>query len=153
MEARPARQNPVHGRPGSLIRVIVAEPHPVLRKGIAALLAEEDSIRVIGEGGLEEQALREITSLHPDVVVVAAGPAATESVRQIRERSPVTQVVMVVAVDEDIPHAGHLAPGDIGPAGAELRQPATDANLFLRPKKNGTRLAPNATHTGNSTPQ
>ena len=55
---------------GDPIRVLVVDDHPVVRKGIRSLLAEEDDIQVAGEAvnGIEAVAL--VQELKPDVILM-----------------------------------------------------------------------------------
>ncbi|MFC5728532.1 MULTISPECIES: response regulator [Nocardioides] len=57
-----ANQNP--------IRVYLVDDHEVVRRGVASLLATDDTIEVVGESGSAVDALREILDLRPDVVVL-----------------------------------------------------------------------------------
>lgn len=55
---------------GRNIRVILADDHAVLRKGLSALLAEYDGIAVVGEAENGEKAVELALRLKPDVVVM-----------------------------------------------------------------------------------
>jgi DNA-binding NarL/FixJ family response regulator len=64
------------------IRVLLADDHPVVRRGLAALLATLDGIEVVAQAGTGDEAVREVGFSRPDVVVMdlrggtaAAGPA------------------------------------------------------------------------------
>ncbi|MCB9697584.1 MAG: response regulator transcription factor [Alphaproteobacteria bacterium] len=54
----------------SKLRVLIADDHPVMRVGLKALLAAAPDIDVVGEASDGEEALRAITDLRPDVVVM-----------------------------------------------------------------------------------
>lgn len=53
-----------------MIRVLIADDHPLWRKGVRALLSAEPDIDVIAEAGDGAEALRMIRSATPDVVVL-----------------------------------------------------------------------------------
>lgn len=53
-----------------VIRVLLADDHAVLRAGLRVLLNNEPDIEVIGEAGDGEEAVRVITQLKPDIVVL-----------------------------------------------------------------------------------
>lgn len=52
------------------IRVVIADDHPVVRKGLAALLAAEPDVDVVGECGDGAQAVLLAERLRPDVVLM-----------------------------------------------------------------------------------
>ena len=56
--------------PVEVIRVVVVDDHPPVRRGIATLLAEQPGIEVVAEGADGEDALRLVESVHPDVLVI-----------------------------------------------------------------------------------
>lgn len=84
-------------------RVIVADDHPLVRKGIIATLAGEADLEVIGEAtdGLGVQNLGK--KLQPDVLLLdlnMPGGSALETVAVIREQSPHTRIVILTAFDD-----------------------------------------------------
>ena len=52
------------------IRVICADDHPVVRKGIAAILANEPGVRLVGEASNGREAVELYRRLQPDVVLM-----------------------------------------------------------------------------------
>ena len=50
------------------ISVLIADDHAIVRNGIAALLATEEDINVIGEASNGKEAVRAASDLHPDVI-------------------------------------------------------------------------------------
>ena len=52
------------------IRVVIADDHTVVRKGIRDLLSDEDDIAVVGEARNGHEAVDLATALQPDVVVM-----------------------------------------------------------------------------------
>jgi DNA-binding NarL/FixJ family response regulator len=55
------------------IKIILADDHEVMRKGLVTLLNEHDGIEVIGEASDGIEAVRLTTSLRPDIVVLDIG--------------------------------------------------------------------------------
>ncbi|MCG2798689.1 MAG: response regulator transcription factor [Cellulomonas sp.] len=52
------------------IRVLIVDDHPVVRSGLAGLLAVESDIEVVGEAGDGEQAVALAETLRPDLVLM-----------------------------------------------------------------------------------
>lgn len=55
---------------GSVIRVLLADDHPVLREGLAGLLREQPGFEVVGQAGDGQAAIDMARELRPDVVVM-----------------------------------------------------------------------------------
>ncbi|MGA9746797.1 MAG: response regulator transcription factor [Nocardioides sp.] len=90
-------------RPGP-IRVVLADDHLVVRKGLRALLESLGGFEVVGEAGDGEQAVREVQLLRPDVVVMdlfMPGVDGVEATRRIRAACPTTNVLVLSMADED----------------------------------------------------
>lgn len=84
-------------------RVIVADDHPLVRKGIIATLAGETDLEVIGEAtdGLGVQSVSK--QLQPDVILLdlnMPGASATETIAVVREHCPDTRIIILTAFDD-----------------------------------------------------
>jgi DNA-binding NarL/FixJ family response regulator len=53
-----------------VVRVVIADDHPIVQQGLRALLEEEQDIQVVGTATDGEQALRLVESLNPDIIVM-----------------------------------------------------------------------------------
>ena len=51
-----------------MIRVLVADDHPVFRRGLVGVLTEEPEVEVVGEAGDGDAAMALAAELGPDVV-------------------------------------------------------------------------------------
>ena len=103
------------------IRVVIADDHSVVRKGIRDLLSDEDDISVVGEARNGHEAVDLATALQPDVVVMdIAMPELTgvEATRQIRAQTPNVRVLVLTSYDDD-PYIYSLL--DAGAAGYILK--------------------------------
>ncbi|MGD9315771.1 MAG: response regulator transcription factor [Anaerolineae bacterium] len=86
------------------IRVVLADDHAVVRKGIREFLEEEGDITVVAEAADGEQAVALVDEHLPDVTVldiqmpVASGIDAT---RHIKARHPNVRVLILTAYDDD----------------------------------------------------
>ena len=88
---------------GGTIRVLLADDHPVVRRGLAELLGAADDIEVVGAATDGEEAVAQAAASEPDVVLMDIsmpnldGVAATR--RLLRER-PDARVVMLTSFSE-----------------------------------------------------
>lgn len=53
-----------------ITRVVLADDHPVVREGVAAVLSKDPTLRVVAEAPTAEQALVEVERHRPDVLVI-----------------------------------------------------------------------------------
>lgn len=54
----------------NVVRVVLADRHPIVRYGLLALLSTVDSISVVADAGSGEAAMRAVTAHRPDVLLV-----------------------------------------------------------------------------------
>jgi DNA-binding NarL/FixJ family response regulator len=81
-----------------MIRLIVADDHAIVRKGIIAALAPEKGIEVVGQAKNGNEALELCQQLHPDITVMdIAMPEMNGSIatRLIKEVCPDTRVIIM----------------------------------------------------------
>lgn len=86
------------------IRVVLADDHAVVRKGIRDFLEEEGDIRVIAEASDGEKVKQLILTVHPDVAILDVRmPQMTgiEVTRWIREENLAVRVLILTAYDDD----------------------------------------------------
>jgi DNA-binding NarL/FixJ family response regulator len=66
------------------IRVLLADDHPVVRRGLSALPGTLDGVKVVGQAGTGAEIVKEVALTRPDVVImdlrmpVLDGVAATQ---------------------------------------------------------------------------
>ena len=86
------------------IRVLLADDHPVVRRGLAALLGTLDDFEVVGEAEDGESAVREAQLCRPDVVLMDVrmpGMDGVEATRRIRKAVPDVAVLVLTMYDDD----------------------------------------------------
>ena len=85
------------------IRVALADDHPVVLAGIAALLQSESDITIIGKAASGDDALKLMIDLRPDVAVVdisLPGLNGVELARRIADACPEVKL-LTLTVHED----------------------------------------------------
>jgi two-component system, NarL family, response regulator NreC len=78
--------------------IVLADDHHIVRQGLRALLEGEKDLRVVGEAGDGLEAVRHVEVLTPKVLVLdlmMPGLNGLDVVKQIKKRSPETQVVIL----------------------------------------------------------
>lgn len=80
------------------IRVLLADDHAVLRAGLRALLNIEPDIDVVGEASDGAEAVKQVETLRPDVVVMdlaMPGMSGLEAIEQIATRFLDTKILVL----------------------------------------------------------
>jgi DNA-binding NarL/FixJ family response regulator len=86
------------------IRVLLADDHPVVRRGLAALLSTLPDFEVVGEAVDGESAVKEAQLSRPDVVLMDVrmpGIDGVEATRRLREVVPDAAVLVLTMYDDD----------------------------------------------------
>jgi DNA-binding NarL/FixJ family response regulator len=99
------------------IRVVLADDHSVVRKGVREFLEEEPDIEVIGEASDGQQAVALATALKPDVIVMDIKMpllSGVDATRRIRSVAPAVRVLALTAFDDDPYIFGLLEAGASG---------------------------------------
>ncbi len=90
--------------PAGPIRVLIADDHPVVRRGLGALLASLDGVEVVAEAANGEEALREARLSRPDVVVMDIQMPeldGVEATRRLLALLPDVAVLVVTMFEDD----------------------------------------------------
>lgn len=122
------------------IRVVLVDDHPIVRAGIAGMLAQTDGIEVVGEASNGKEALTVIDNVQPDVLLtdlrmpVMDGPTL---IRELRAHGSTLGILVLTTYDTD---ADILRATEAGASGYLLKD--TSLNDLVQ--------AIQATNAGNS---
>jgi len=86
------------------IRILIADDHPIVRKGIRSLLTQYGDLEVAGEAGTGPAVLEQVAQLQPDVVLLdvrMAGANGIEVARQLRREHPETRIIILTTYDDE----------------------------------------------------
>jgi len=87
-----------------VIRVLIADDHAIVRNGIAALLATEKDIEVIGEASNGKEAVFAVQELQPDVILmdlVMPEMDGIQAIQQIRIKDPQARILVMTSFATD----------------------------------------------------
>ncbi len=92
-----------------VIRVLLADDHPVVRRGLKATIEDDEGLRVIGEAADGHDALRQIRELEPAVAILdieMPGLNGLGVVRELSQEAIATRIIfMTFHADEDLMRA------------------------------------------------
>ena len=92
--------------PQPKLRVLIADDHPIFRKGLIMAIEADSAIEIVGEAGDGQQALRLAEELTPDVIVldiempILNGLQAAQEI--IKRRLPVDIIFLTMYKEEDM---------------------------------------------------
>jgi DNA-binding NarL/FixJ family response regulator len=86
------------------IRVLVADDHPVFRRGMRAILGAEPDTELLGEATDGEEAVTLALELRPDVILMDLNMPnlnGIEATRRILQANPDTAILMLTMFEDD----------------------------------------------------
>jgi two-component system response regulator NreC len=86
-----------------MIKLVIADDHPIFRRGLRQLLENEADFTVLAEGEDVESARRFVRGHHPDVLVIdlnMPGQPVLEALPELRAEFPGTQIVVLTMQEE-----------------------------------------------------
>ncbi|OJX80311.1 response regulator transcription factor [Leifsonia sp. 71-9] len=87
-----------------MIRIVLADDHPVVREGIRGMLTGYDDIDVVGQAASGPEAVDLVAALHPDLVLMdlrMPGGDGVAATRAITASHPATRVVVLTTYETD----------------------------------------------------
>lgn len=125
------------------IKVLAVDDHPLVRKGIASILANEADMQLVGEAGSGREAVDLFRQHHPDVTLMDLrmpemdGIQATQA---IRKEFPEARIIALTSYDGDQDIYRAL---EAGVRGYMLKETVhTDVLRAIRTVHSGKRLMP-----------
>ncbi len=86
------------------LTILIADDHPVFRKGLRALLASMQGVELTGEATSGEEAIRQAEQLQPDVILIdlqMPGGGGLAAIRQIIQTSPHIRILVLTMFQDD----------------------------------------------------
>jgi DNA-binding NarL/FixJ family response regulator len=86
------------------LRILIAEDHPLFRKGMIALLSSVPEFEVIGEAKTGEEAIERAAQMQPDVILMDLQMPEVngiEATRTILQQNPSVRILIVTLFEDD----------------------------------------------------
>ncbi len=87
------------------ISVLLADDHPIFRDGLERLLKTEPGVRVVGTAADGEEALRQVRTLHPDVLLLDYSMPRKNGIEVLRElqrdAASVRTILLTAAIEAE----------------------------------------------------
>ena len=102
---------------GGKIRIMVVDDHPLLREGIAAVLAKEETIELVAEAANGQEAIERFRSVRPDVTLMdlrLPGINGIEAIKAIRGEFPAARFIVLTTYLGDVQALRALQAGATG---------------------------------------
>lgn len=86
------------------IRILIADDHPVVREGMAAMFSNIPDLDLVGQAEDGQEAVELAQRLNPDVILldlVMPNKDGLEAIRDIKENDPSAKILVVTSFTED----------------------------------------------------
>ncbi len=100
-----------------IIKIIIADDHPVVRSGLRALLASQSDFEIAGEANNGEEAARLAISLVPDLVLMDLQMPILDglgAIKRIRDKLPKANILVLTTYGTDADILPALEAGAFG---------------------------------------
>lgn len=112
-----------------MIRLLIADDHPIVRDGLSGMFAAEPGFEVVGEAGDGAEAIRLAEALRPDVILMdlqMPGVNGLAAISQLADRGVRSRVLVLTTYDTD----GYVVPAiEAGATGYLLKDAPRDELL------------------------
>jgi DNA-binding NarL/FixJ family response regulator len=86
------------------VGILCVDDHPLVRKGIAAIIAIETDMKLVAEAGSGAEAVTAFRQFHPDITLMdlrMPGMDGIEATKQIRQIDPEAKIIALTSYDGD----------------------------------------------------
>ncbi len=108
------------------IKILIADDHHVVRKGLVFFLQTQPDLEVVGEASNGEEAIKLATSLEPHIVLMDLSMPVLdgiEATKELKKQAPHIQVMILTSFSDQ----GHVIPAlEAGASGYQLKESDPD---------------------------
>jgi DNA-binding NarL/FixJ family response regulator len=100
-----------------VIRILVADDHPVVRDGLVAMLATQRDFAVIAEAATGPEAVQQASAQRPDIILLdleMPGLDGVQVIQRLQDVCPTTRILVFTAFDTDDKIVGAVRAGAHG---------------------------------------
>ena len=86
------------------IRLLLVDDHTLFRRGLKALLSQDERFEVCGEAGDAGEALRCLQNQQPDVILLdnhLPGVRGVDAIPALKEAAPATRILMLTVSENE----------------------------------------------------
>ncbi len=86
-------------------RIVLVDDHPIVRKGLRALLEQEPDLMVCAEAGTQQEAMQVVMEHRPDLVsddIALGGASGLDLVKDLKSRMESLSIVAISMFDEQL---------------------------------------------------
>ena len=86
------------------LRLLLADDHPVVREGLAAILSRQDDMEVVAQAGDGDQAIELFRRVRPDLAILdlrMPGVSGVEAIARLRREFPAARLLVLTTFDGD----------------------------------------------------
>jgi len=88
----------------SPIRILVADDHPVVREGVAALVGGQSDMQIVGQASNGREAIQQFRAQHPDIILMDIQMplmSGLDALLAIRDEAPEVRIIMLTTYAGD----------------------------------------------------
>ena len=87
-----------------MIRILLADDHPIVREGLRAVLETQPDFEVVAEAASGDEAVRQALTVQPDILLLDLEMPTmdgVEAIRHLRQQRPTSRIIVFTAFDND----------------------------------------------------